>query len=389
MPTIVVGGFESLGAPTNEPRGRVSQAYQIVDSLVWTRGSHTVKGGMDYRRPLVRSYNDQFARGRLSFNTLADLLAGVAAPSGTSIARGATRRDTYTNNLGLFIQDDWRVTSRLTLNLGLRHEYSGPLSEKQQRISTFLPDAGLVQVGRGLDTLYARDWNNFAPRFGFAYDPRGTGKTVIRGGYGLYYDAPSQDFFLVQSFPNGSVGTNPVPGLGTFTVNFTGPVPFGPGVDIFGGVNSPVPPFTLFGVDPHMRTPYVHTYNFNVQQTIVEGTVLQVGYVGSKGTKLFRVRDINQATPGPLASLQQRRPFNAVFPQFAGIYQLEGSVEFQLQRSAGCSAQAALQGSDRVRVSRLVAFDRRCLEWILLVHRRSIAAPEQLRYSSREGSLDL
>ena len=182
-----------------------------------------------------------------------------------------------------------------------------------------------MQVGRGLDTLYARDWNNFAPRFGFAYDPRGTGRTVIRGGYGLYYDAPSQDFFLVQSFPNGSVGTNPVPGLGTFTVNFTGPVPFGPGVDIFGGVNSPVPPFTLFGVDPHMRTPYVHTYNFNVQRTIVEGTVLQVGYVGSKGTKLFRVRDINQATPGPLASLQQRRPFNAVFPQFAGIYQLEGS----------------------------------------------------------------
>ena len=325
LPTIVVGGFESLGAPTNEPRGRVSQAYQIVDSLVWTRGRHTVKGGMDYRRPLVRSYNDQFARGRLSFNTLADLLAGVAAPSGTSIARGATRRDTYTNNLGLFIQDDWRVTNRLTLNLGLRHEYSGPLSEKGQRISTFLPDAGLVQVGRGLDTLYARDWNNFAPRFGFAYDPRGTGRTVIRGGYGLYYDAPSQDFFLVQSFPNGSVGTNPVPGLGTFTVNFTGPVPFGPGVDIFGGVNSPVPPFTLFGVDPHMRTPYVHTYNFNVQRIIVEGTVLQVGYVGSKGTKLFRVRDINQATPGPLASLQQRRPFDALFPQFAGIYQLEGS----------------------------------------------------------------
>ena len=175
------------------------------------------------------------------------------------------------------------------------------MSEKQQRISTFLPDAGLVQVGQGLDTLYARDWNNFAPRFGFAYDPRGTGRTVIRGGYGLYYDAPSQDFFLVQSFPNGSVGTNPVPGLGTFTVNFTGPVPFGPGVDIFGGVNSPVPPFTLFGVDPHMRTPYVHTYNFNVQRTIVEGTVLQVGYVGSKGTKFFRVRDINQATPGPLA----------------------------------------------------------------------------------------
>jgi hypothetical protein len=111
LPTIVVGGFESLGAPTNEPRGRVSQAYQFVDALVWTRGSHTIKTGADYRRALVRSFNDQFSRGRLTFNNLADLLAGVPSPSGTSIARGATRRDTYTNNLGLFVQDDWKVKS--------------------------------------------------------------------------------------------------------------------------------------------------------------------------------------------------------------------------------------------------------------------------------------
>jgi hypothetical protein len=326
LPTIVVGGFESLGAPTNEPRGRVSQAYQVVDTLVWIRGSHTLKAGVDYRRPLVRSYNDQFSRGRLTFNNLADLLAGVAAPSGTSIARGATRRDTYTNNFGTFLQDDWKVNKRLTLNLGLRHEYTGPLSEKSDMISNFLPDAGLIRVGQGLNSLYERDWNNLAPRIGFAFDPRGTGKTVLRGAYGLYYDSPTQDFFLAQSFPNGNVGTNPVPGLGTFTVNFTRPVPFGPGVNIFGDASQPAPPFTVFGVDQHMRTPYVQSYNFNVQQSILEGTVLQVGYAGSKGTKLFRLRDINQATPGAVETLQQRRPFNTLYPQFAGIYQLEASA---------------------------------------------------------------
>ncbi len=117
-----------------------------------------------------------------------------------------------------------------------------------------------------------------------------------------------------------------MPGLGTFTVNFTKPVPFGPGVDIFGGANTAVPPFTVLGVDQHMRTPYVQSYNFNIQQTLVEGTVLQVGYVGSKGTKLYRVRDINQATAGPQTGVQQRRPFNSLYPQFAGIYQLEASA---------------------------------------------------------------
>jgi Carboxypeptidase regulatory-like domain/TonB dependent receptor-like, beta-barrel len=326
LPTIVVNGFESLGAPTNVPRFRVSQAYQFVDALVWVRSGHTVKTGVDYRRPLVRSFNDQFSRGRISFNSLADLLAGVPAPSTTSIARGATRRDTFTNNVGVFVQDDWKLSSRLTLNFGLRYEYAGPLSEKFDRISNFIPSQGLVRVGQGLDTLYDRDLNNFAPRAGFAYDPFGKGKTVLRGAYGFYYDTPSQDFFLVQSFTNGSVGTNPVPGLGTFTVNFTNPVPFGPGVDIFGSASTPVPPFTLFGVDKHMRTPYVQSYNFNLQQTIVDGTVLQVGYVGSKGSKLYRVRDINQAVAGVNGSIQQRRPFNSIYPDFAGIYQLEASA---------------------------------------------------------------
>jgi hypothetical protein len=79
-------------------------------------------------------------------------------------------------------------------------------------------------------------------------------------------------------------------------------------------------------VDQRMRSPYVQSYNFNVQHTIVEGTVLQVGYVGSKGAKLFRVRDINQSLPGPVGTIQQRRPFNAAYPQFAGIYQLEASA---------------------------------------------------------------
>jgi outer membrane receptor protein involved in Fe transport len=91
-------------------------------------------------------------------------LAGVAAPSGTSIARGATRRDTFTNNVGVYFLNDWKVNSRLTLNLGLRYEYTGPLAEKSDLISNFIPGQGLVRAGKGLDALYGRDWNNLVRR---------------------------------------------------------------------------------------------------------------------------------------------------------------------------------------------------------------------------------
>ena len=123
-------------------------------------------------------------------------------------------------------------------------------------------------------------------------------------------DAPSQDFFLVQSLPTATWVLILSQGLGTFTVNFTGPVPFGPGIDMFGSVNTPVPLLTLFGVDPNMRSPLRTELQLHVQQAIGDNTVLQAGYVGSKGTKLFRVRNINQATPGTVGTIQQRRPFN-------------------------------------------------------------------------------
>src|SRR5215470_5074356 len=334
LPTITISGFVSLGAPTNVPRGRVSSGYQFVDNLTWTRGAHTFKAGGEYRRAIVNSFNDTLARGQLNFSGLADFLAGRVSTSGTAILRGSTRRDTFTNNYGLFIEDDWKVTSRLTLNLGLRYEYLGVFQEQGNRLSNFVPGVGLVRVGdAGLPDLYQPDHNNFAPRFGFAYNLRGKGRTIVRGGYGLYYDTPSQDYFLLQGFQNGgpsSPATNPLPGLGVFNVTFpaTASIPFGPGVPIFGNATGtpPTSNIALFGVDQKLRTPYVHNYNFNVQQELRPGMVLQVGYVGSRGTKLFRVRDINQATPGPAATRQLRRPFNSQFPQFSFIDYLETSA---------------------------------------------------------------
>ena len=137
----------------------------------------------------------------------------------------------------------------------------------------------------------------------------------------------------MQGFQNGGPGspaTNPLPGLGVFNVTFgpTDTIPFGPNVPIFGNATGtpPTSNIALFAVDLNLRTPYIHNYNLNLQHEIRPGTVLQAGYVGSRGTKLFRVRDINQATPGAAATRQSRRPFNAQFPQFSFINYLETSA---------------------------------------------------------------
>src|SRR4029078_4457739 len=151
------------------PRGRVSSGYQLVDNLTWTRQVHIFKVGGEYRRAIVNSFNDQLGRGRLNFNSLADFLAGRVSTAGTAMLRGTTRRDTFTNNFGLFIQDDWKIATRLTLNLGLRYEYLGIFREQGDRLSNFVSTEGLIRVGEaGLPHVYEPDYNNLAPRFGFS-----------------------------------------------------------------------------------------------------------------------------------------------------------------------------------------------------------------------------
>src|SRR5262249_27555511 len=152
-----------------------------------------------------------------------------------------------TNNYGLFIQDDWKVGPRLSLNLGLRYEFLGVFREQGDRLSNFVPTQSLVRVGdAGLARLYEPDYNNVAPRFGFAYDLTGRARTILRGAYGIYYDTPSQDYFLLQGFQNGGPGSpalNPLPGLGVFNLTFPGGVviPYGPDVAIFGAATGSLP----------------------------------------------------------------------------------------------------------------------------------------------------
>jgi len=379
LPTITITGYVPLGAPTNVPRGRFSSAYQFTDNVTFSSGAHTYKFGGEYRRAIVNSVNDVNARGRLNFNapataatatspartaminSLADFLAGNLA-SGTTLLVGATRRDTFTNNFGFFAQDDWKLTPRLTLNYGLRYEYLGVFKDEFDRMANFIPTMGLVQVGSpNLSELYQSDYNNFGPRIGFAYDLTGKGQTIVRGAYGFYYDTPSQDFFLLQNFNTGgatSPATNPLAALNVSNVNATG-VRFTAGTAIFGAATPTMPsaanPASIFAVDTNLRTPYIQNYNLNVQQEVRPGMVLQVGYVGSAGRKLYRLRDINQAslpaagsTPAQAAmTLQSRRPFFSQFPQFSLINYLETSSN---------SSYNALQTSLKQRLTRGLNF---------------------------------
>jgi hypothetical protein len=164
-------------------------------------------------------------------------------------------------------------------------------------------------------------------------DLTGSAHTVLRGAYGVYYDTPSQDYFLLQGFQNGGPGSpalNPLPGLGVFNLTFPAgaTIPYGPGIAVFGAAAGTLPTnnISVFAVDRNLRTPYVQNYHLSLQHEVRKGTVFELSYVGSQGMKLYRVRDLNQATPGPAATRQERRPFNVLFPEFSFINYLETSA---------------------------------------------------------------
>ena len=151
-----------------------------------------MKFGYEFRRTTINHVIDHAFRGTLDFAGLSDFLNGL--PDDGSQVAGNSHRHTYQNSDGLFIQDSFRATSRLTLNYGVRWDYFGVTGEKNGLMYTFNPANG--GSNDQTNQLYDKDFNNFAPRIAFAYDVTGKGKTVIRGGWGLFYDAFSQDMFL-------------------------------------------------------------------------------------------------------------------------------------------------------------------------------------------------
>jgi outer membrane receptor protein involved in Fe transport len=364
LPIILVSGVAQLGATSSLPRHRVDSNNQVLDNFSWKINKHDFKFGFDFHRTTVQQYFDKYFRGRLKFSALQDFLAGDV--TGLSFQYvGNTTRHTFENNFGFYFQDSFRVTPRLTLNYGLRWDYFGVMGEKNNLLSnvtSLSPATGtgtftLTQVGQpGLSRLYEPDYKDFAPRVSVAWDVTGTGKTVVRAGFGLFFDAFSQDMALghlpYETFFSPGPAYNPVGVAPILSAGASGPI--APGVPVFGDETACNFECDTFAFDRHIKMPYMENYNLNIQQQITSKAVLQVGYVGSQGHRLWRFFDLNQpsaatinaadlasvAAGGSIADFSGfNRPYNG------NPY---GTFYLEQENSTGKSNYNSLQASLRV-----------------------------------------
>ena len=295
---ITITGFSPLGDEGNNPQKSVTNVYQLLNNASYVRGNHLFKFGGDIRFSQQNAFRDVESRGRLQFspffqltgNALSDMLLGF--PLLTSVARVDNPQQIRTASYNFFINDSYRVTPRLTLTAGLRYEYNSPPVDAEDRATVFdLATRNIVPVGtNGVPRSgFDADKNNFAPRVGFAWTIGEN--TVVRGGYGVYYDqsplAPAESLYFNSPFFDNNIFFS-LPGLPlTLSDPFPAFFPF------------PLPDSAL-AIQRDLRTGYMQHWNFNIERQLGSKTVLEVAYVGSKGTKLLTARDINQPQPSAL-----------------------------------------------------------------------------------------
>ena len=281
LPQFSISGGAVFGGISGFPQGRGDTTFQYSDSLSWIKGRHSLKFGAEFRRFRNNNFNGGTG-GTINFPNLAAFLAGTPS-SATETALPATP-GLRANALGTFAQDDFRVSAKLSLNLGIRWEYNGVPNEIHNRLGVYdFTRNAIFQVGtNGIDRPYKRQFTNFGPRLGFVYDPTGHSKTVIRGGAGLYYDEP------VTNIVSG-LGSNPPFATSvnnTANVNLANPFSLPPGTG--SAINA---------VAPNFKSAVVYSYNLNIQREQF-GTVFQIGYVGSQGRHLRLLGDANQGING-------------------------------------------------------------------------------------------
>jgi len=345
---------------------------QFVDHVSYTAGKHSLKlgGEMHYNKVTNAAYGN--ARGSITFlggvvspgpppatappasTPLEDFFAGL--PFKSSVEVGNPTLHLHNWAYAGFFQDDFRATKNLTLNFGVRYEFSSVPQEANNLLGNFDPNLGMVQVGHGISSLYNSDHKNFGPRAGFAWDVTGNGRTVLRGGGGLMYETVNWQSFVAfnNAFGPGSVPTGAAIDAagdtsgGTITTgnvtikNFLNPAPWDSASTSLYGSNTvncapvlasgaPGSPCPIMTVDRNLTTPYVWTWTLNVQHALTPNLSVEAAYVGNRGSNLMGIRDINQPPVGSGYSAlcstdpnceQDLRPFAPKFNYLSNIFQM-------------------------------------------------------------------
>jgi hypothetical protein len=375
VPNVSLTGFSSIGTDTN-PTTQVSNTYHLVNHFSWTRGTHNLKFGVDQRKVNYNDRSERFVRGSFSFTggltgdparvgttgvSIGDMMLGLPATAGGSNTSIAGNFNGFSH--AFFVQDDWKISPRLTFNLGLRYELNTRYTDVQDRLTIFDPiyPGGRLLIagssnayipGRGIVSadvstprgLVPTDRNNLGPRVGIAYRPFGGNRTVVRAGYGIFYEIielqdlrtfvrnpPAGEVIQLTSDQNGNSSAAGVLRIG----------------ELFPARGSLAARPNVFTPSRQYRDPYYQQWNFGVQHEVAAGWLLELSYLGSKGTFLAQRLNLNQAVldadPNRPTSLNSRIAYplygntiRATYPEANSTYHA-GIVKVEKRFAGGFS----------------------------------------------------
>ncbi len=277
LPQITVSDLGlNFGGPSGFPQGRFVTTGVFSDTLSYLVGKHTIRTGGEFRR--FNGNNFSRTPGTINFTNTANFINGLANTF-TSNPGNVTNR-IFISAVAGFLQDSWKITPRFIAELGLRYEWNGTPAEGGHRFVNFFPGSSVLQR---VDEPYRQNYN-YEPRLGFSYDAFGTGKTVLRGGFGIMADQPT--IATVSGLAGNPPFSTPVNLAATSS---TTQLPVG---TLF--TRASLSGLNPSAVTPNFKNAYTESYNLNLQQDIGAGTAVQLGYIGSQGRHLRVNRNINQ-----------------------------------------------------------------------------------------------